>query len=101
MDTPLLDGILKTAIVGPLVDADNLAIPSGVGALIGNSVANARPEKHYKHKMSPGLMMLMPGYTGYHLARKSKAAQILRQLQENDANRQLLLELAAAQTQGQ
>ena len=85
MNTPLLDGMMKTAIIGPAIDLGHWGIPSGIGALIGHARAkkDPNPREYSKKSIDPLQLLLLPGYTGYHLARQAKSKNLLEELKNS------------------
>lgn len=71
----------KTAVVGPLLEAVNLGIPSGIGYAIGaNKTPVNRDEarRQLDSGYSVGKGLLVPGYTGYRAGKNSAAREMLR-----------------------
>lgn len=74
------EGIEKCAFIGPLLDIMNLGIPSGVGYAIGRTDhprSKEQAEKYLRSHPSIAAALLMPGYTGYRIGRKSSAREAI------------------------
>lgn len=72
----------KTAIIGPVADLGNVGIPSAIGYAAGSRskiYSKEQAEEQAKAKWSDNLLaaLLVPGYTGYHHGKKSKARKYL------------------------
>jgi hypothetical protein len=71
----------KTALVGPLVEALNLGIPSGIGYAVGSGktpVSKDEARRQLDSGYSIGKGLLVPGYTGYRAGKNSAAREMLR-----------------------
>jgi len=80
----------KTAVVGWLTDASNLGIPSGIGYALGRgdrpeSRGEARREAERDYNYLAGAVI--PGYTGWHYGKKSRAKDILDKMDHRDRRR--------------
>lgn len=64
-----MGNMIKTAVIGPLLDIGSYGVPSGVGYLLGRSKGRIRERNNEEYKEHPYESVhqwLVPGAFGYH-----------------------------------